>query len=105
MLDVIGAPGFLDRVAHTAQHLRQGLESVAARHPAIFDEVRGDGMLLGLHCIPLQADIQAACAQAGLLTLPASENVMRLTPPLIVTPAQCDQACAMIDAACSALRA
>ena len=104
VLDVIGAPGFLDRVAHTAQHLRQGLESVAARHPAIFDDVRGDGLLLGLHCIPPQADIQAACAQAGLLTLPASENVMRLTPPLIVTPAQCDQACAMIDAACSALR-
>ncbi len=103
VLDVIGAPGFLDRVVHTAQHLRQGLEAIVAKHPAVFDEVRGYGMLLGLHCLRPQADIQAACSQAGLLTLPASENVLRLTPPLIVTPDQCDQACGMIDSACLAM--
>ena len=100
VLDVIGAPGFLDKVNRTAEHLRKGLESVVAENPTVFTEVRGDGLLLGLKCIPPQADIQNACAIAGLLTLPASENVLRLTPPPIVTEHECDLAIRAINSAC-----
>ncbi len=101
VLDVISAPGFLDRVGRTAKHLRKGLESVVQQNPAVFTEVRGDGLLLGLQCIPPQADIQNACAEAGLLSLPASENVLRLTPPLIVTEKECDLAIQTINSACA----
>jgi acetylornithine/N-succinyldiaminopimelate aminotransferase len=100
VLDVIGAPGFLDKVNRTAEHLRKGLESVVAENPTVFTEVRGDGLLLGLKCIPPQADIQNACAITGLLTLPASENVLRLSPPLIVTEQECDRAIRAINSAC-----
>ena len=101
VLDVISAPGFLERIARTATHLRAGLETLVAENPQVFSEVRGDGLLLGLQCIPPQADIQNACVAAGLLTLPASENVLRLTPPLIVTEKECDLAIEKIKSACA----
>ena len=101
VLDVISAPGFLDAVGRTAKHLRKGLEAVVAENPKVFTEVRGDGLLLGLHCIPPQAEIQSACVAEGLLTLPAGENVLRLTPPLIVTEKECDLAMRAISSACA----
>jgi acetylornithine/N-succinyldiaminopimelate aminotransferase len=104
VLDVIGAPGFLENVGRKAGRLRAGLETVVHNNPAVFTEVRGDGLLLGLKCIPAQADVQNACMEAGLLTLPASENVLRLAPPLIVTAEQCDQAIRAINSACAPWR-
>ena len=104
VLDVISAPGFLENINRKAKRLRAGLEAVARNNPAVFTDVRGDGLLLGLKCVPPQADVQNACVEAGLLTLPASENVLRLTPPLIVTDDQCDRACAMINSACAPWR-
>ena len=101
VLDVISAPGFLDAIDRTAKHLRKGLEAVVAENPKVFTEVRGDGLLLGLHCIPPQAEIQSACVAEGLLTLPAGENVLRLTPPLIVTEKECDLAMRAISSACA----
>ena len=103
VLDVITAPGFLDQVDRKAQRLRAGLETVVRQHPSIFTEVRGDGLLLGLPCIPPQADVQAACAAAGLLAITAGENVLRLTPPLVITDDDCDQAIAMLGRAAAAL--
>ncbi|MEI7712044.1 MAG: aspartate aminotransferase family protein [Rhodospirillales bacterium] len=103
VLDVIGAPGFLDHVVRRGQRLRAGLETVARENPAVFSAVRGDGLLLGLQCVPPQADVQNACMAEGLLALPASENVLRLSPPLIVTDAQCDAACAAIGRAAARL--
>ena len=104
VLDVISAPGFLENIDRKAKRLRAGLEAVARNNPAVFTDVRGDGLLLGLKCVPPQADVQNACVEAGLLTLPASENVLRLTPPLIVTDDQCDRACEMINSACAPWR-
>ena len=104
VLDVISAPGFLENINRKAKRLRAGLEAVARNNPAVFTDVRGDGLLVGLKCVPPQADVQNACVEAGLLTLPASENVLRLTPPLIVTDDQCDQACEMINSACAPWR-
>ena len=104
VLDVIGAPGFLENVGRKARRLRAGLETVVHNNPAVFTEVRGGGLLLGLKCIPAQTDVQNACAEVGLLTLPASENVLRLTPPLIVTDEQCDLAIQAINSACAPWR-
>ena len=104
VLDVISAPGFLENVDRKSKRLRAGLEAIAHANPHVFTEVRGDGLLLGLQCVPPQADVQNACVAEGLLTLPASENVLRLTPPLIVTDDQCDRACEMISSACAPWR-
>ena len=37
--------------------MRQGLESLVARHPQVFDSVRGEGLMLGLKCKPAPAEV------------------------------------------------
>jgi acetylornithine/N-succinyldiaminopimelate aminotransferase len=104
VLDVIEAPGFLDSVVAVGRHFHRGLTAVVRDHGDVFTGIRGDGLLLGLECLKPQAAVQAACAEQGLLTLPASDNVLRLAPPLIVTAEHCDRACALIGQACDLLR-
>lgn len=96
VLDVILAPGFLDAVARKGERLWTGLRKVAADFPAVFEDVRGAGLLLGMKCAMPQVEVQAACLEEGLLVLVAGENVVRLAPPLVITEAECDEAVAMI---------
>ena len=64
--------------------------------PAI-GEVRGAGLLVGAELDRPAADVVAQCAKRGLLVGTAGENVLRLTPPLVVTAAEVDQALGVIE--------
>jgi len=59
--------------------------------------VRGAGLMLGaeLDCPPAQ--VVLACAERGLLVGTAGTDVLRLTPPLIVTAAEIEQALAVLE--------
>ena len=102
VLDVVLAPGFLDAVVARGERLRGMLEELVAAHPAVFDGVRGRGLMLGLHCVGSNAAMQARLVEHGLLTVAAGENVLRLVPPLVVTDADCDAAVAMLERAAAA---
>jgi len=97
VLDVILADGFLDQVQATAAYLRAGLEALRAKHGDVFTDVRGSGLLLGLKCAVPNGQVQNAALAAGLLTVAAGDNVLRLAPPLIIGPAECDEALALLE--------
>ena len=97
VLDVILEPGFLDRVEGVAQYARQAFEALVARHPKVFASLRGRGLILGLECRVPNNEVMAAAMEGGLLTVAAAENVVRLLPPLIVEPAQIDEAVEILD--------
>jgi acetylornithine/N-succinyldiaminopimelate aminotransferase len=99
VLDVILAPGFLAAVQHTGTRMKDGLAELAREFPAVFEEARGMGLLLGLKCVVPQGQMQAACAEAGLLVIAAGDNVVRFVPPLIVRDAECDAALEMLRVA------
>jgi len=105
VLDVILAPGFLKSVEDKGFRLREGLEAIVAAHPAVFAEVRGLGLMLGLKCVLPQEEVQQALIEEGLLAINAGDNVIRLTPPLIISEAEIDQALGMIRAAAARLAA
>jgi acetylornithine/N-succinyldiaminopimelate aminotransferase len=42
---------FLDAVRDKALRLKQGLASIVDRHPDVLEEVRGEGLMLGLKCV------------------------------------------------------
>jgi acetylornithine/N-succinyldiaminopimelate aminotransferase len=105
VLDVMLEPGFLDRVQAVASHLVQQLHGIVQRHPAVFEDVRGQGLMLGLKCRMPQGDVAAALRARGLLTVNAGDNVVRLLPPLIVEATHVAEACAAIEAAAGALAA
>jgi acetylornithine/N-succinyldiaminopimelate aminotransferase len=104
VLDVVLEPGFLAHVSAMSLRLKQRLAALQDEHADIIEDIRGQGLMLGLKCkIPNQDLIKGLLAQ-HMLTVQAGDNVVRLLPPLIVDEPEIDLACANIDAACIALK-
>ncbi len=104
VLDVVLEPGFLERVQETGELLGRELAALVRRHPAVFeDEARGLGLLRGVKCIPANTKVVEALRNNGLLTVGASDNVVRLLPPLIVSPGEIAEAVAILDRTAAAL--
>ncbi|NPD17690.1 aspartate aminotransferase family protein [Xinfangfangia sp. D13-10-4-6] len=95
--EIIADPAFLAEVSRKGALLRQGLESLIARHPAIFTEVRGEGLMLGLKCIPAPGDVVNAGYRAGLLTVAAADNVLRILPALNIPDQDIAEALSRLD--------
>jgi acetylornithine/N-succinyldiaminopimelate aminotransferase len=104
VLDVVLAPGFLERVAQMGLRLKQRLAGLADEHREVIAEVRGQGLMVGLRCQVENQKLVAALRERGLLSVQAGDNVVRLLPPLIVGEDEIDLACTTIDAACGALK-
>jgi acetylornithine/N-succinyldiaminopimelate aminotransferase len=92
VLDVVLEEGFLEHVRAMAERLRAHLERLAAACPSVVQEVRGNGLLLGLVCGPPSADVSAELMARGMLAPTAGENVLRLLPPLIIEQQHIDEA-------------
>jgi acetylornithine/succinyldiaminopimelate/putrescine aminotransferase len=60
-------------------------------------EVRGAGLMLGAELDRPPADVVAACAERGLLVGTAGTDVLRLTPPLVVTTAEIEHALGVLE--------
>jgi acetylornithine/N-succinyldiaminopimelate aminotransferase len=104
-LDVVLEDGFLERVREAALKLSQKLAMIADEHSGIVEEVRGQGLMLGLKCRVPNTDLVAALGDQHMLAVGAGENVVRLLPPLIVSDADLDDAVNRISAACRTLEA
>jgi acetylornithine/N-succinyldiaminopimelate aminotransferase len=105
VLDVVLAPGFLDSVRQRALTLKQKLAALKDNHPAIIEDIRGEGLMMGIRCKVPNTALQAAALDQHLLTIGAGDNVVRLLPPLIVTDADIAEAVDKLDRACRALEA
>jgi acetylornithine/N-succinyldiaminopimelate aminotransferase len=92
VLDVVLEEGFLEHVRAMAGRLREELDRLAVAFPSVIEEVRGQGLLLGLRCGPPNGDISAELMARGMLAVPAGENVLRLLPPLIIEQRHIDEA-------------
>ncbi|MEM9231353.1 MAG: aspartate aminotransferase family protein [Pseudomonadota bacterium] len=103
VLSVVLEDGFLEHVSRVSGRLRQGLEGLVASHPDLFQQVRGEGLMLGLVCKAPNTDIIAAGYDARVVTIPAAENVVRLLPPLNITEAEVDEALRRLESAATAL--
>ena len=103
VLEIIAAPGFLDKVAAKGARFRQGLEGLVASHPTVFEAVRGEGLMLGLKCRATNTDIVKAGYAQQLLTVPAADNVIRLLPALNIPDADISEALARLDRAATAV--
>lgn len=105
VLDVVLEDGFLDKVNDTSLRLTQKLARIADEYPDVIEEVRGRGLLLGLKAKVPNTDLVAALKERGMLVVGAGDNVVRLLPPLNVTPEDIDAALERIEGACAALQA
>ena len=105
VLDVVLAPDFLPRVQDIAVRLKQKLAGLRDEFPDVIEEVRGEGLMVGLKCAVPNQQLIEALFEERLLTVPAGDNVVRLLPPLIVEPEHIDMACERLHAACGRISA
>ncbi len=82
VLDVVANDEFLAQVRATGERLRAALEQMIPNHDALFEGVRGLGLMLG---IKMKVDSRAFVLflrERGILTVAAGDNVVRVLPPL-----------------------
>lgn len=82
---IISEPEFLEHVRAMGDRLRAALEQMIPNHDALFEGVRGMGLMLG---VKLNSDSRAFVAHLrdnhGFLTVAAGDNVVRILPPLVI---------------------
>ena len=105
VMDIVADPAFLDAVNARAGFLRQKLEGLVAAHPDVFESVRGSGLMIGLKCKTAPIDVVNAGYDAGVITVPAADNVVRLLPPLTISEAEIAEAITRLDQAATAVGA
>jgi acetylornithine/N-succinyldiaminopimelate aminotransferase len=103
VLDVLLAPGFLDRMRRTALVFKQKLAEIRDRYPSVIAEVRGEGLLVGLRAIPPCGEFVDELRAEKMITAAAGDNVVRLLPPLIVSEEEVAEAVRRIGSACERL--
>ncbi len=100
-LEVVEEEGLVQRAAELGDHLLSALQKLATEQPVMGD-VRGKGLMVGVEFTGSDGQpepdfargVLRAAERRGLLLLPCGpyQNVVRLIPPLVVTPEQVDWA-------------
>ena len=103
VLDVVLADGFLQHVRDVALVFRQGLASIKDRFPDVIEEIRGEGLMIGIKAKVPAADLLAAIRAEKLLGVMAGDNVVRLLPPLVTTAEDAREGLARLEKAAEAL--
>ena len=88
----------ISHVASVGAHLERGLRAIAARR-SVIREVRGAGLIWGLDLDRPALPVVGAALELGLLVNRTADTVVRLLPPFVISEAEVDQACALLDRA------
>ncbi len=109
-IEIIESEGLVENAARVGARALARLEEMKSRHPIIGD-VRGRGFLIGVELVRDRAGKEPAsdaaeavlyrCLEQGLSFKTTMGNVLTLTPPLITTAAQMDDALTILEDAIS----
>lgn len=92
VLDAVANEGFLAEVRAKGERMRSRLEQFVGNYPAIFEGVRGRGLMLGLKLrVEPRAFMQHLRDNHHLLTVAAGDSTLRLLPPLVIGDAEMDE--------------
>ncbi|HWD91407.1 MAG TPA: aspartate aminotransferase family protein [Verrucomicrobiae bacterium] len=115
ILEVVREEKLADNARAIGDFLKSGLQALAQKYPRVIHEVRGLGLMIGIELaanIPsLPGDATKTQAvrfvnllhAAGLLTIPAGVNVIRLLPALNLRPGEADEGLKIIESVAAKL--
>jgi 4-aminobutyrate aminotransferase len=85
--------GLMENAVAMGARFTAGLNAMAERHPVIRD-VRGLGLMIGVQFADHDhmAAVEQAAFRRGLLILGCGDDVIRISPPLVITAEQVDTA-------------
>ncbi|MDS1029346.1 acetylornithine transaminase [Bacillota bacterium LX-D] len=87
---IIADGKFLAKVQETGAYFKNKLELLAQKFSFI-QEVRGEGLILGVELTIPGGDIVNSCLEKGLLINCTNQTVLRFLPPLIVEKTEVEQ--------------
>jgi acetylornithine/N-succinyldiaminopimelate aminotransferase len=117
IFEVIDREHLAENARKIGELLKDGLLGIAQKRRGVIKAVRGLGLMIGMELesnlpkLPGDAHKPAAVRfvnllhQAGLLTIPAGAQVVRLLPPLNLSSFEAEEALSLIDDAASRLAA
>ncbi len=115
ILEVIQTEKLADNARNVGEFLKSGLQQLSQKYPGVIHNVRGLGLMLGMELVPdltkLPGDPGKAQSlrfvnqlhAAGLLTIPAGTQVIRLLPALNLAPAEAEAGLKIIESAVAKL--
>ena len=100
VLDIILQKGFLSNVIALGKYFEGELLKLKEKFPDIIEDIRGKGLLKGVKLKVDNLTFMNLLFENKLLVVKASENVIRLLPPLTVNKSEIDEAISIIHKAC-----
>ena len=100
VMDIIHNKDFLKNVKKNSNYFHNELGKLKNKFPKIIKEIRGRGLLIGIQLYNEQTRFIKKLMDNRLLTIRASENVVRILPPLNVKKIEIDQALKIINKVC-----
>ncbi len=104
VLEIVNTPEFLNSVTEKSGLITQGLLGLIDKYPDIFEEIRGTGLMLGIKCKCPNLDFVREGYEKSILTVPASDNVVRLLPALNITIEEINEALSRLEQTANSLR-
>ena len=100
VLDQILKKKFMGNVSKLSKYFLTELTKIKNKYPELIKEIRGKGLLIGIQLHFDQTKFIKSLEKNYLLTIRASENVVRILPPLNVKKSEIDLAINIIKKVC-----
>ncbi|HNU11132.1 MAG TPA: aspartate aminotransferase family protein [Rubrivivax sp.] len=94
-LKIMTQDRLLENAAARGAQLRSAFEKAFADEPGV-REIRGDGLMIGIELDRACGALLKRAAEAGLLMSVTADSVIRLLPPLILSPQEADEIVAIL---------
>jgi len=101
VMDIVSNKKFLNNVKKLSKYFLSNLNKIKEKYPNIIKQIRGRGFLIGIQLHQDQTNFIKKLMDNKLLTIRASENVIRILPPLNVKKNEIDKALKIINKVCS----
>ncbi len=98
VLDIFEKRDIAGHAEKVGGYLADKLDGIAEKHSDIVDR-RGIGLMQGLEFTHPVGDIINRCLENGLVLINAGTNIIRFMPPLVITEADVDEMCRILEEA------
>jgi acetylornithine/succinyldiaminopimelate/putrescine aminotransferase len=103
-LDVLLNEKLMENAAETGEYFLNALKNLQSSSNGDITEVRGHGLMVGVQLgRPVARELLKELLKNGVIINAVGDSILRLLPPLTVTPQHCDEVVAAIAAALQAV--
>lgn len=99
----LAKPSLQDEVKRKSTLFFDAFQKLKQKYPGVLDEVRGRGLIVGYQLSSAAkskaTEIITAVRERGLLIITAGDGVLRIVPPLIITPDEIQKGLQILDRA------